>query len=280
MTQKLAKAMHPRVAVNGICLMTQSLAQQAESWQRLGAQRVSFVGLQIEKEGLDSARNALASGDYQVETVVHTYMVGQHLNPDPGSWQGPRDRLLAQIDATSELGARSIYMTTGGRGDMSWEQAADVFAEAIAPCVDRAKAVGLPLLVENAPPAYADIHIAHTLRDTITLAERAGIGVCMDIFSCWTEAGLRGLIEKAAPRLHLVQVSDYVYGDRALPARAVPGDGDIPLKDILRWLIDAGYRNGFDLELLGPRIDNEGAEAAVARAGAWVGEQLIHIGSD
>lgn len=277
MSRDHATAMHPRVAVNGICLMRQSLAEQAACWQRLGAQRVSLVGLQIEQEGLGSARAALAGGNYQVETVVHTYMVGQHLNPDPGTWLGPRDRLLAQIDAASELGARSIYMTTGGRGAMHWEQAADVFAEAIAPCVERAQAVGLPLLVENAPPVYADIHLAHTLRDTLTLAERAGIGVCMDIFSCWTEAGLQELIEIAAPRLQLVQVSDYVYGDRALPARAVPGDGNIPLPDILHWLIEAGYRNGFDLELLGPRIDSEGAEAAVARAGAWVGEQLTQI---
>ncbi len=168
-------------------------------------------------------------------------------------------------------------MTTGGRGELSFEQAADVFAEAIAPCVEKARAAGLALLVENAPPAYADIHIAHSLRDTLTLADIANIGVCMDIFSCWTEAGLKGLIQQVAPKLGLVQVSDYLFGDRSLPARAVPGDGNIPLRDILAWLLEAGYRQGFDLELLGPRIDAEGQVQAVARAGAWLGKQLEQL---
>ncbi len=30
-------------------------------------------------------------------------------------------------------------------------------------------------------------------------------------------------------------------GDRFLPARAVPGDGAIPLERILGWLLEAGY---------------------------------------
>ncbi len=78
--------MHPRVAVNGICLMHHSLAEQAKCWRQLAARRVSFVGLQIEREGLAAAKAALATGAYAVETVVHPYMVGQHLNPDRGRW--------------------------------------------------------------------------------------------------------------------------------------------------------------------------------------------------
>ena len=112
---------------------------------------------------------------------------------------------------------------------------------------------------------YADAHIAHSLRDTVTLAEMAGIGVCMDFFGCWAEAGLAETIERAGPRLGLVQVADYVYGDRSLPSRAVPGDGVIPIKQILGWALDAGYTGGFDFELLGPRIDQAGARS---RAGS------------
>ena len=44
------------------------------------------------------------------------------------------------------------------------------------------------------------------------------------------------------PRLQVVQVSDYVYGDRALPCRAVPGDGAVPFKRILEWMLGAGYK--------------------------------------
>ena len=117
----------------------------------------------------------------------------------------------------------------------------------------------MTLLVENASPFNADIHIAHTLADAIRLAEVAGIGVCIDLHACWIEAGLKNLIERAMPITGLVQVSDYVLGDRSAPCRAVPGDGAIPLERILGDLLDAGYGGVFDLELVGPRIDAEGA---------------------
>lgn len=68
------------------------------------------------------------------------------------------------------------------------------------------------------------------------------------------------------PRCRLVQLSDYVYGDRAVPGRAVPGDGDIPLDRIVGWILEAGYTGAFDLELIGPRIEQEGHLAATSRA--------------
>ena len=58
----------------------------------------------------------------------------------------------------------------------------------------------MALAIENASALYADIHFAHTLRDTITLAEMAGVGICIDLFHCWAEADLCDLVERALPR--------------------------------------------------------------------------------
>ena len=57
---------------------------------------------------------------------------------------------------------------------------------------------------------------------------------------CTRKTGLKETIERAAPRLGVIQVSDYALSDRALPARAVPGDGVIPLQRILGWAPVAG----------------------------------------
>jgi sugar phosphate isomerase/epimerase len=113
---------------------------------------------------------------------------------------------------------------------------------------------------------YADIHICHSLGDTIRLAEMAQIGVCVELFHCWGEAGLEASLERAVPICGLVQVSDYVLGDRSLPNRAVPGDGAIPLEKIIAMLLGGGYSGAFDIELLGPRIDAEGHLVAARRA--------------
>jgi sugar phosphate isomerase/epimerase len=74
-------------------------------------------------------------------------------------------------------------------------------------------------------------------------------------------------------------VSDYVYGDRTAPCRAVIGDGAIPLEHIIGELLDVGYSGVFDLELLGPRIQQEGAAAATKRAAENLSEILTKLGA-
>ena len=130
----------------------------------------------------------------------------------------------------------------------------------------------------TASSLYADIHIAHTLRDTIALAEMAGLGICIDLFHCWAEADFAELVNRALPRTQLVQLSDYVLGDRALPARAVPGDGTIPIEPFVAQVLAGGYEHGFDLELIGPRIDKEGRFDAARRACHVVSGMLNRIG--
>lgn len=247
-------------------------------WSQLDARRVSFISPQF-ADGAEPVRAALAAGACRMETVTHVFMQGRHLDPDEATWREPRAQLMTVIDCAAQLGARSVYLLTGGHGSLTWEDAAAAFSAAIAPCATRARDAGVALLIENAPALYADIHIAHTLRDTVALAELAGIGVCIDVFGCWSEAGLRESIVRAMPRCHLVQIGDYVYGDRSLPSRAVPGDGAIPLRRILDWILEAGYTGAFDLELIGPRIEREGCLEAVGRAAREVGATLESLGA-
>jgi len=270
--------MHERVSVNALCLMGPPLSEMEAMWREIAPKRISFMSNQILKEGEDAALGILARGGYGVETLSHAFHFGA-FEPDEASWAEPRANLSRVIKFAKAAKARSIYMVTGGRGSNSWEEAAEIFSAAIAPGVAEAKAAGVPLLIETAPTVYVGTHLAHNLRDTITLAEMAGIGVCIDISSVWTEVGLRQTIERAMPICHLVQASDYVYGDASFPCRAVPGDGNIPLRRICGWLLDAGYKNGFDLELLGPRIQKEGQAKAAARAARYMSVLLEELGA-
>jgi len=271
--------MHERISIHQICFANLSLTDFVRQCQALGAQRIGFISPALLAAGaVPEARAALEGSGLQVQTVAHVFKAG-HLSANRDEWRDSRDALNRLIDITAELGGHSIYMLTGGHGAHTWEEAATLFCEAIAPCVEHANKAGIGLAIENASSLYADLHIAHSLTDTIRLAEMADIGVCIELFFCWGEAGLPQLFDRALPRCQMVQLSDYLYGDRSLPARAVPGDGVIPLERIVKTLHDIGYRGAFDLELLGPRIDAEGAPTAVARAAANVSAMLHRLGA-
>jgi sugar phosphate isomerase/epimerase len=269
---------HERLSVNSVCFLNEPLDNIAAHWRALDARRVSMTSQELLGQDLTALGSVLADGNYRFETIAHPFLPFKPLQPEAACWRDARATLMQLIDIAASLGARSIYMLTGGHGTLTWEQAAETFCTAIAPCVTHAKQAGVALAVENASVLHADNHIAHSLRDTLTLAEMADIGVCIDIYGCFIDAALDESIRRAMPRCPVVQISDYVYGDRSLPCRAVPGDGAVPLKRILGWMLDAGYTGPFDFELLGPRIEKEGRLNAVRRAASYMDEILQSLG--
>jgi sugar phosphate isomerase/epimerase len=269
--------MHPRVGLHQVAFLDESTPAFLDHCRRIDVQHTTLVTpLLLGAGAVDEALHALATGAPHVEAVNHQFAVYPDLDDDSGE---ATPKLLQAINIAAALGANSVYLQTGGRGHLTWEQAAERFTALIAPCRERAAAEGICLLVENASSFNADIHIAHTLADTIALAELAGIGLCIEWHACWMEAGLKTLLRQAIPMTGLVQVSDYVLGDRTAPCRAVPGDGVIPLDRILGDVLEAGYQGVFDIELVGPRIAAEGPRAATQRAAQAISEILARLGA-
>ena len=254
--------MHDRLSVHSVTFHDAPLAEFEKLWRSLCVRRLSLLDSQLFEAEL---ARVIDDGGYTVESVCHVF--------------AGRDGLSRVIDAAAAVGARTIYMLTGGRNGHTWEHAAEQFCSAVAPCVRAAEQSGVALAIETASSLYADIHIAHTLRDTITLAEMAGLGICVDLFHCWAEADFAALVDRALPRTRLVQLSDYVLGDRALPSRAVPGDGVIPIEPFVAQVLARGYPHSFDLELIGPRIENEGRFEATRRACEVVSAMLNKHGA-
>lgn len=263
---------HQRLSVHNVTFYGEPLANLEAHWAALGVSRLSILDDQLLDPGFPMW---LQRNTYSVEAVTHIFNGGR-LSGDP---QPAREALSTVIDAAAHVGARTVYLLTGGRGALTWEQAAERFCAMVAPCVEHAQQVGVALAIECASSLYADIHLAHTLRDTITLAEMGGLGICIDVFHCWAEADFEALVQRALPRTELIQLSDYVLGDRALPARAVPGDGAIPLEAFVTQTLAGGYTHGFDLELIGPRIDDEGRFESARRACGVVSAMLDRFGA-
>lgn len=270
--------MHPRVCMHQVVYMKENTTSFIELCRSIGVMHMTLATPLVMQQpgGLDAIKRALATDDPQAAIVNHPFAVFPNLEQDAGE---ASEKMLHAIDLTLNLGAKSMYLLTGGRGSLSWEQAAERFIKLLEPSRELARAKGVTLMVENASPLNVDIHIAHTLADTIQLAEMAGIGVCIDLQPCFGEANLAQLFRRASPMTGLVQVSDYVLGDRVAPCRAVPGDGVVPLERLIGDLLEAGYQGLFDLELVGPRINEEGSAIAAKRAAERLSELLFKLGA-
>lgn len=262
--------MYPRLSVNVLSLAPAAFGQQVEAVARIGAPAITPDVGQLDK--LSAAQAARMIGDAGLKAAALTHRAfGFSYAVET---QAAQQRLARSIDYADRIGTATIVLTTGGRGGLSWNEAARCFTEAIAPCAVQAKAAGIALGIEPTSHLYADASIAHSLRDCVVLARAADISVTVDLFACWVDADIEAAIAEAGPQIALVQVSDYVYGDRGLPCRAVPGDGALPLNKLLGAVIESGFSGTYDLEIIGPRLAEEGTENGLIRAAQHVGNIL------
>jgi sugar phosphate isomerase/epimerase len=257
---------HPRACVSAISTYRLSLAEDLEFWSRHHIDRVGVSVAKVEAFGWDRGVALVADARERGLDVANLIGLGPFDLADPSRWDAQRERLVRSIDAAVSLAAGCLVFTTGPAGPLSWEEAADALGAALAPVIAQADARGVAFALEHTNSLRVDVGFVHTLRDVLDLAQRLGTGVCMEVNACWAERGLAQTVRAGIDRVRLVQVSDYVIGTLCTPDRVVPGDGDIPLERVLRTVLDAGYRGVFDLELIGPRIDAEGYDAAIPRA--------------
>ena len=265
--------MHDRLSVSALCFPGMPPLDVLETVAAIGAAHTTLHVAAVAEAGPGAVRSHGESVGVGVDALIAG--VGPTLE-DPATWAGARDRLKQAVDVATAAGAELVYMLTGSRKGSPWDEAVGRLGDFISPCIDYAGACGVHLAVEPAMVLYADLTFVHTALDAFALVERIpGLKVDLDLFHVWTERDLRDDITSHVHEIGLVQVGDFAAGDRSLPARAVPGDGLIPVGEILGWLGVAGYHGIVDLELNGPRIDEEGHLPA-ARRGAAALDGILH----
>jgi sugar phosphate isomerase/epimerase len=270
---------HPRLSVNCITSYLQPLAADIALWQSLGVEQVALILPKIEEVGWDAARDMVTSAGLRVSTIFGPTYRPLDADRSLGWWDADQTGTVDTVEFAASVGAASVYVCSGAAPTLTWDEAADAFCELVAPAVARSADVGVPLLVEPTNPLRADVSFIFWQRDAMDLARRAGTKVMLDFQSCWYERGLEQVVRENIDLVGMAQLSDYVIGTTETGNRVVPGDGDIPLERLVAMALDAGFAGTFDLEVMGPRIEEEGYPSAVRRAVERASELLDRLGA-
>ena len=253
---------HPRVGLNSLSTAGWALARDLALYDGLGVGRAGLWLDKLEAAGSDAAVELVRSAGLRVD---HVFSRGIPL-ADRSAWPGERLRLLEAVDMAVAVAAPILTVTTGPAAPMPWDAAADACEEALGPVVAGAGRRGIRVALEQTLPIRPEIGFVHSFADTVVLARRLGAVAVLEVNYAFAERGLSASLAEAGPVLGIVQVSDLVPPSTVVPDRAVPGDGVIPLDRLIRQVGAAGYGGPFELELIGPRIEAEGYEAACRRA--------------
>jgi sugar phosphate isomerase/epimerase len=268
---------HPRVSLSMLSHWNWTVEQDLAFFDQEG---VEVIGLSLAKMrdggGWERYVDRIRDGGYRVTNVVG---LGPIAWSDPGRRAEGVAKTRDALDAAVAFGAECMILTTGPAGSLTWEDAADAYADTVGPVLEEYASSGTRITLEHTNGLRVDVGFLHSLRDAIDLARRLGVGVCMEINACWAERGLGATIVDGIDTIGIVQLSDFAVGTMSTPNRLVPGDGDIPIRRILGQLLDAGYTGVFDLEMIGPRIEEEGYASTSVRAVEYVGGLLTALGA-
>jgi sugar phosphate isomerase/epimerase len=260
--------MHSRLSVNALSSINWSFEEDLTLWRELG---IRNAGLLISKIAEDRESKMLRLKAAQI--LPSTLVVGSFALAKPETWAATRVSVNASLDTVAEAGGGSVYFTPGRTTGAPWGEVLEVFAEAVAPCVEYGKRCGVALAME--PSLRTDVSFVNTMRDAIDVAERTGIKLIADFGNCWMERDLREVLRRAGPHIGLVQICDVRIGGPG--GRVHLGEGDLPLQRLMSEVLDAGYTGIFDLEVLGPAIEQEGYGPALRRGANTASEFLAKV---
>ncbi|MCK9564025.1 MAG: sugar phosphate isomerase/epimerase, partial [Bacteroidales bacterium] len=135
---------HPQLSVNALSSINWSFEQDLALWQSLGIHRAGLLIAKI-AEDIDGKLAQLLDAGIRPTTIV----CGSFDLRTPESWDKTRDALHGIVDSVAAADKDcSIYFTAGRTTGAPWDEVLDIFATAVAPCVEHARRQGVCLAFE------------------------------------------------------------------------------------------------------------------------------------
>jgi len=139
------------------------LRELASHWRDLGVRRISLYNGLIENEGWRPRKQRFRSAVTKRRRSPILLPYGQQLTQKDVSWETCQQKSTTSLRTPKKHWALDRSNSSRRHGALTWRRG-ERFSGAVEPCVARAKSGGVALVIENTPPLYANMHLAHTLR--------------------------------------------------------------------------------------------------------------------
>ena len=163
------------------------------------------------------------------------------------------DDLRTAIGLARRIGARSLVVVTGSLAGHIRSHARRLLIEGLVEVVDLAAESGVRLALQPMHALFEDEWTFLTsLDDTLDILTRfnhSHVGLAFGTYHLGQEPRLLERIPELAPFVASIQLSDWRDPPRCDNDRLLPGDGSLPLHEIVAAFESAGYAGLYEVEV-------------------------------
>lgn len=264
--------------------MPWSFDEDVARYAKLGVDAIEVVEAKLDDDRFAEQMQSIAAAGLTVSGVqpkVRTFFDSKMM-PDPRPLDERVACLRRSIERLAHFAPGVPFITNTGahpKGDMA--EAMKVVAEKLGELGRVAADHGVTMALEPLNPTSVNVESAiWTVDQALDVIEASGsdhVGLCLDYWNIWQDAGIGAAIARAGDRILTVQASDW-RTPRSFADRLVPGDGAIPLASLIKATRATGYDRPWVVEIFSNDVPDSlydgDLEAVVTRcregmAAAW-----------
>lgn len=241
----------PKLSVNQATTLRWSFEEDVLRYRLAGIKTIGLWLPKLLEYGEERALDWLNENNLSVSTLSYaggfTGAFGHDL----------RDVLVEThdlIQLAGALRADSVVVASGPINNHITKHATRLVVDSLKELVDDAAENGVTLSLLPMRKAFCkEWTFLNTLDEALTVLDRVNhpaARLAFDVYHLWPEKALLQRLPDLVPRIGVVQVSDAApTAGRAEYDRVLPGEGILPVSEIVTGLIDAGYRGYVDYQI-------------------------------
>ena len=248
------------IGINEFTTQPWTFEQDVECYATLGITMIEVCEEKLDDQRYKEQMEMVASHGLSVSAIqpqVRTFGASQ-MTPEPRELDARVSRLRLSIERLSPFARGCPFIVNTGAPDKgNIEAMVKTTVRELKKLAVFAADHGVRLALEplnassmNSESAIWTIAQALVIIDAVN---RDNVGLCLDFWNIWQNANVEEEIRRAADRIFVLQVSDW-RTPQSSGDRLIPGDGIIPLGELLHVVHETGYTGACTVEIFSQNV--------------------------
>ena len=244
----------PRFSMNEMTTYHWSFLEDVTAYRGNGVDQIGVWRRKFTDFGEDRGIDLLRESGLAVSSFSSA---GGFTGADGHTFREAVDDALEALRQAAEMRAGCLVVVGGARAGHTLNHARSLLRDALCELGDAAAPLNVSIALQpvHRRPIERSSFLT-SLKETVDLlasCKHPHVGIVFDFFHCWREPDLFEMIPSVVPWIKIAALCDARAPADCDDDRCLPGEGLIPMGDMIAALEAGGYRGIYDIQLLSER---------------------------